>query len=127
MRLVGKVRSGMNSLSYWMDKLEYHYTAKTGMKLYPGSLNIELPEPFRLPEHVIRLEGREYGGTVSLSILPCRIFDRKAFIIRTDKNASGAGDHPLTIIEVATDVKLRDAYHLKDGDEVEVFVDGAGL
>ena len=93
------------------------------MKLYPGSLNIELVDPFHLPENAIRLEGHEYGGTVSLSILPCRIFNRKAFIIRTDKNASGLGDHPLTIIEIATDVKLRDEYHLKDGDEVEVVID----
>ena len=123
MRLVGKVRSGMNSLSYWMDKLEYYYTLKTGVKLYPRSLNIELPEPYHLPKDVIRLEGHEYGGTVSLSLLPCRVFDRKAFIIRTDKNASGEGDHPLNIIEVSTDGKLRDEYHLKDGDEVEVIID----
>jgi riboflavin kinase len=123
MRLMGKVKSGMNSLSYWMNRLESYYSMKTGIKLYPGSLNIELPEPFHLPENVIRLEGYEYGGTVSLSILPCRIFNRKAFIIRSDKNASGLGDHPLTIIEVATDVKLRDEYKLKDGDEVEVFID----
>ena len=123
MRLIGKVKSGMNSLSYWMDKLEYYYTLKTGMKLFPGSLNVELSEPFHLPENAIRLEAEEYGGKVSLSMLPCRIFDRKAFIIRTDKNARGLGDHPPTIIEVATDVKLRDAYSLKDGDEVEVFID----
>lgn len=123
MKLVGKVKSGMNSLSYWMTKLEPYYTAKTGMKLFPGSLNVELSYPFQLPEHVVRLEGHEYGGTVSLSILPCRIFDRKAFIVRTDKNASGVGDHPLTIIEVITDVKLRDAYGLQDGDEVIVHVD----
>ena len=106
-----------------MDKLEYYYTLKTGVKLYPGSLNIELTEPYHLPKDVIRLEGHEYGGAVSLSILPCRVFDRKAFIIRTDKNASGEGDHPLNIIEVATDVKLRDEYNLKDGDEVEVIID----
>lgn len=30
MKLVGKVKSGMNSLSYWMNKLEPFYTAKTG-------------------------------------------------------------------------------------------------
>ena len=122
MILSGKVKSGMFSLSYWMDKLEKHYTEKAGMKLYPGSLNIELSEPYNLPSEVIRLEKEEYGGTVSLSILPCKIFDRKAFIIRTDKNASGMGDHPLNIIEVATDVKLRDEYDLSDGDIVEVYV-----
>jgi len=105
MTLRGKVKSGMYSLSFWMDKLEKYYTEKVGMKLYPGSLNIELPEPYILPSDAIRLEEEEYGGTVSLSILPCQIFGRKAFIIRTDKNASGDGDHPLNIIEIATDEK----------------------
>jgi len=122
MILRGKVKSGMNSLSYWMEKLEKYYTEKTGMKLYPGSLNIELSEHYVLPSSVIRLEKEEYGGTVSVSILPCQIFGRKAFIIRTDKNASGTGDHPLNIIEVATDVKLRDEYNLSDDDIVEIYV-----
>jgi riboflavin kinase len=120
--LRGKVKSGFNSLSYWMDRLEKYYTEKTGMMLYPGSLNIELPEPYVLPNDVIRLEKEEYGGTVSLSILPCQIFGRKAFIIRTDKNASGMGDHPLNIIEIAADVKLRDEYDLIDGDVVEICI-----
>ena len=122
MTLKGKVKSGMNNLSYWMNKLEAHYSQKTDMKLFPGSLNIELSEPYTLPPDVIRLEKEEYGGTVSVSILPCQIFDRKAFIVRTDKNASGEGDHPLNIIEVVTDVKLRDEYGLADGDVVEVFI-----
>ena len=122
MILKGKVKSGMNNLSYWMEKLEKYYTEKTGVKLYPGSLNIELSEPYSLPSSAIRLEKEEYGGAVSVSILPCQIFERKAFIIRTDKNASGTGDHPLNIIEVATDVKLRDEYNLSDGDIVEIYV-----
>ena len=123
MILKGKVKSGMNNLSYWMERLETYYTEKTGIKLFPGSLNIELEEDFILPSEVIRLEKEEYGGTVSLSILPCKIFGRKAFIIRTDKNATGKGDHPLNIIEVATDVKLRDYYNLKDDDIVEVEIE----
>ena len=122
MILRGKVKKGMNSFSYWMEKLHEYYTAKTGMNLYPGTLNIELNSPFILPDNVIRLEKEEYGGTVSVSILPCEIFGRRAFILRTDKNASGEGDHPLTIIEVATDIRLRDEYGLVDGDIVEVSI-----
>ena len=122
MILTGKVKSGMNNLSYWMEKLHELYTAKTGMSLYPGSLNIELEQPFALPDGAMRLEKEEYGGTVSLSMFPCEIFGRKAFILRTDKNATGYGDHPPNIIEVITDVKLRDEYNLSDGDIVEVYV-----
>ena len=126
MVLKGRVTSGKHDLSYWMDRLQEYYTAKAGMKLYPGSLNIALPAPYVLPPDVIRLEKEEYGGTVSVSMQPCQIFGRKAFIIRTDKNASGMGDHPLTIIEIAADVRLRDEYHLSDGDMVEIIVDHGG-
>jgi CTP-dependent riboflavin kinase len=50
----------------------------------------------------------------------CRIFDRPAFLLRTDANEAGRGHHPKNVIEIATDIKLRDLYHLRDGDEVEV-------
>ena len=90
------------------------------MRLYPGTLNIELSAPYSLPPKVMRLEANEYGGSVSLSIVPCQIFDRRAFLLRTDQNERGAGHHPRNIIEIATDIRLRDAYQLRDGDWVEV-------
>jgi len=90
------------------------------MRLYPGTLNIELSSPYSLPPDVMRLEAHEYGGSVSVSILPCRICDHPAFLLRTDQSERGAGHHPRNIIEIATDIRLRDAYQLKDGDFVDV-------
>jgi riboflavin kinase len=49
-----------------------------------------------------------------------RIFNRPAFLLRTDQNETGTGRHPRNIIEIAADVQLRDAYQLKDGDWVEI-------
>ena len=118
--LKGVVVSGMGNFSFWLEKLESYYTQKTGMRLFPGTLNLRLDQPYSLPADVIRLEKEEYGGTVSVSIVPCRIFDRGAFLLRTDANEAGRGHHPKNVIEIATDIKLRDLYHLRDGDEVEV-------
>ena len=118
--LRGVVVSGMGNFSFWLEKLESFYAQKTGMRLFPGTLNLRLPEPYSLPVEVIRLEKEEYGGTVSVSMVPCRVFERQAFLLRTDANEAGTGHHPKSIIEIATDVKLRDAYSLRDGDEVEV-------
>lgn len=118
--LRGKVVSGIGNFSYWIAKLHAHYRLKTGMDLFPGTLNVQLAEPFSMPAGVLRLEGWEYDGTVSVSLLPCRIQDRRAFILRTDKNEKGEGDHPKTIVEIATDVKLRDHFYLADGDLVEI-------
>ena len=62
------------------------------------------------------------AGTVSVSMQPCTIFDRSAFILRTDANAEERGHHPKNVIEIAADVKLRDAYGPQDGDLVEVSI-----
>jgi riboflavin kinase len=110
----------MGSFSYWIEKLQDHYQRKTGMRLFPGTLNVELEEPYTLPGKVIRLEGWEYDGTVSVNIVPCAIQGKRGFILRTDANEEGRGHHPKTIVEVATDVKLRDYFHLSDGDVVEI-------
>jgi riboflavin kinase, archaea type len=118
--LRGVVRSGRGDFGYWLAKLEPHYRRKTGMKLFPGTLNLELSEPFALPSGALRLEAHEYGGSVSVSIVPCRVFGRRAFILRTDASEQGTGHHPRSLVEIATDVKLRDAHGLVDGDRVDV-------
>jgi riboflavin kinase len=110
----------MGSFSYWIEKLEDHYYRKTGMHLYPGTLNVQLDQPFSLPSGVMRLEGEEYGGTVSVNLLSCLILGRSGFILRTDANEQGRSHHPKTIVEVASDVKLRDHFRLVDGDTVEI-------
>jgi riboflavin kinase len=119
-RLRGKVVSGRSDFGLWIERLSGFYEKKTGVRLYPGTLNIELSSSYSLPPDVIRLEANEYGGSVSVSIVPCRIFDRRAFLLRTDDNERGTGHHPRNVIEIATDIRLRDAYQLKDGDWVEV-------
>ena len=116
----GKVVSGRGEFGYWIERLNNFYERKTGMRFYPGTLNVELPSPYSLPRDVLRLEASEYGGQVSVSIVPCRIFNRQAFLLRTDPNEHGTGHHPRNVIEIATEVRLRDAYQLKDGDLVEI-------
>ena len=118
--LRGEVTSGRGDFGQWIEKLQDHYERKTGMRLFPGTLNLRLSDPFSLSGGVIRLEKEEYGGRVSVNMIPCKVFGRDAFILRTDQNENGSGHHPKTILEIATDVKLRDVFGLVDGDVVEV-------
>ena len=118
--LKGKVVTGVGNFSFWIEKLRDHYRHKTGLRLFPGTLNIQLDEPFDLPTGRARLEAREYGGTVSVNIVPCTILGRRAVILRTDKADSELPSR--MIIEVACEVKLRDEHQLRDGDVVEVAV-----
>ena len=81
---------------------------------------MRLDEPYHLPPNPLRIEGAEYGGTVGLNLVPCTVFGRRAFILRTDKEEAGQGAHPFEVVELATDIKLRKAYGLIDGSTVEI-------
>jgi riboflavin kinase, archaea type len=118
--LKGKVVSDVGNFSFWIEKLQDHYRYKTGMQLFSGTLNIQLDEPFDLPQARTRLEAAEYGGTVSVNIVPCKVFGLAAVILRTDKADSEPQSRKL--IEVACEVKLRDQHQLRDGDVIEVEV-----
>jgi riboflavin kinase len=127
--LRGRVVSGIGSFSYWMEKLQEHYQRKTGMRFYPGTLNVRLDAPYSLPKQVIRLEASEYGGTVSVNMVSCVIRvagqseGRRGFLLRTDANEEERGHHPKTIVEIATDVRLRDHFGVQDGDVVEIEIE----
>ena len=117
MILKGTVQSGESNFSYWLEKLEPLYTSKTGMKLFPGTLNVHLLEgTYKMPDDCVLLDKTEYGGTVSIRIGSCQIFGRPAFILRPGESP------PESILEIAADIKLRDTYNLHDGDIVEVEV-----
>jgi len=118
--LRGSVVSGVGNFAYWIDKLRVHYHRKTNLWLFPGTLNVELAEPYELPSRVTRLEAAEYGGTVSVNIVACEILGHNAVILRTDKAEAEAEGR--RTVEVACEVKLRDEYGLRDGDVVEVKV-----
>jgi riboflavin kinase, archaea type len=122
MILQGIVESGIGNFGTWIALLQDHYERKTGMLLFPGTLNIRLNQAFELPEDCCRLEAEDYDGTVSVNIVPCTVFGRNAVILRTDKNDSGEGDHPREIVEIATDIGLRATYGLRDGDVVSITV-----
>lgn len=122
MKLLGEVRR-KNDFSYWMDKLSSYYTQKTGINFFPGTLNVHLLDnKYYFPKDCIRLEKEEYGGTISVGMIPCQILDRDAYILRTDSDTGKHGYSPEQILEIATDIKLRDRFNFKNGDILEVEV-----
>jgi CTP-dependent riboflavin kinase len=97
------------------------YEECTGVRLYPGSLNVVLDEEYRLPaKPTMRLEPAVLGGRVGMNIVPCRIIGFPAFVLRTDHNEAGTGHHDRKIIEIGAVVRLRDELGLADGDLVTI-------
>ena len=120
MKLLGKVCSGKGDFAQRIAGLNDHYKRKTGLVLFPGTLNVRLEDQYHIPPNPLHLEAEEYGGRVSVNLVPCKVFGRKAFILRTDKEEAGKGSHPFEVIEIATDINLRDTHNLVDGSTVEI-------
>jgi len=66
--------------------------------MHRGSSMFGLSSLIHCPS-AVRLEADEYSGIVSVSVVPCSIFDKSGFILRTDPSEEGRSHHPKTIID----------------------------
>ena len=116
----GLVRSGVGSFARWMRLLAGEYRRLTGVDLVPGTLNVELPAPWRSPPDARVLPPDPERGTVEVLVTPCRIEGRPGYVLRTRASEDGRGDHPRSIVEVASTTHLRTALGLADGDRAQL-------
>lgn len=114
MILIGKVKTGLGNANFWVKKIENIFYEKTGMKLFSGTLNIQLETEYELQDYWV-IHGKEYGGTQEVYVQQCKILGNTAYIVRAEKTA-----HKSDIIEVVSNIKFRDVYNLKDEDIIKV-------
>jgi CTP-dependent riboflavin kinase len=100
------------------------YERVTGCALVAGSLNVHIDQPWVMAGATLRLDRSEVG--VDVGLVPCRLQGVACWLLRTDKNNSGEGDHGLDVLELISAVHLRTALGLDDGDEVVVDIDQCG-
>jgi len=117
----GTVQSGFGNASFWMKKVVEIFEEKYKMKPFLGTLNIKLDEEYILEEKE-KIFANEYGGNFDVLVGECEILENRAYIVRTEKNNTKNGDHPLNIIEIVSDINFRQKYNLKDGDIIEIYI-----
>lgn len=124
--LAGRIWSGKKDASYWLQRFHAPYYRKTGINIFPGSLNLELECGFdwyakQYQPYIVWFGREEYGGERDILLLPCilpKLDAKQAFLWST---TTAAHDRPnKNLIEVITDVPLRASYGLVDGDAVVV-------
>ena len=119
MILKGKVTKGMGKAKKFIDMMSKSFYIKTGVKLYTGTLNVKLDEPYNLKiDYIIKPE--DYGGTFNVQIEKCKLLKENAYIVRSEKNTDHNGDYSQDIIEIISNVNFREKYNLKDGDIIEI-------
>lgn len=119
-RFKGRVTTGLGEGQYYisLDGYRDQFMKKLGFEPYPGTLNLQLKEPFAQHDSsAVSIIGfkdaaRTFGGG---KCYPVTIGGVKAAIIRPDRSS-----YPLNLVEIIAPVNLRKTLGLKDGDEVEV-------
>ena len=110
----GRVKTGLGDAKFWVNKINQVFYNKTDMKLFPGTLNIELNEPFELKKYWI-IDKNEYGGTQDVYVTECKLFEDKAYVLRASQT-----QHKSNILEIVSNVNFRKKYNLKDNDRVSL-------
>ena len=131
--LTGKVQAGFGKASHWLNLFNVAYSEKLGISVFPGSLNIALDHGFdwfdaRYEAHRIWFGREEYGGERDILLLPCELVSlghRRAFLWTPTTAAKDRRDP--WVVEVVSDVNLRDQFGLQDGDVVEIRVPTSGV
>ena len=126
--LTGKIVSGSSNASIWLNKFQDKYEQKLQMKIFPGSLNISLKENFEFDKikDLIHFKSEEYGGERDILLIKCTVFlqdqknERAAYLWRTENTEYKGIGWKKNIVEIVTDVKLRDHFNLKDGDSISI-------
>ncbi len=131
--LAGKVQSGLGDASRWLKFFNAAYSEKLGISVFPGSLNIALDQVFdwfdaRYEAHRIWFGREEYEGERDILLLPCELvsLDHRGAFLWTPTTAAMDRRDPW-VVEVVSDVNLRDHFGLQDGDVVEIRVPTSGV
>jgi riboflavin kinase len=116
----GKIASGLGQGQYFISREGYsrQFVEHLGFVPFPGTLNVQLEEPFPAEKQAIRIEGFAEEGK---SFGECKCYRIKlngfeAAVVRPEKSR-----YPPELIEIIAPVKLR-ALGLEDGDPVEVIL-----
>jgi riboflavin kinase, archaea type len=115
----GKIVSGLGQAQYFLTREGYsrQFVERLGYLPFPGTLNVQLEEPFPMGPKAIKIEGFVEEDRTFGECWCCRIKLNgiDAAVVRPKRSL-----YPPELIEVIAPVQLRRALGLEDGDIVEV-------
>ena len=124
--LQGTVSSRYKAAGPNLKTVESLILERTGLlTMAYGTLNVTLDH-----DYIVRadtaIEPDEYLHRERLKLQRCRVRGLRMFIMRPATHEPPSGD-AASVLELISSVKLRDAWGLKDGDVLEVEVEGDAL
>ena len=122
MILKGNVVKGLGKAKRFINMMDKIFYKKTKVHLHPGTLNVKLDNKYNLNvDYIIKAE--EYGGSFNVQVQKCKLFEKNAYIVRSEKNINTDGDYGQEIIEIVSDVNFRECYNFIVGDKIEITIE----
>ncbi|WP_246939517.1 DUF120 domain-containing protein [Bacillus pinisoli] len=112
----GKVVKGINERSRWMNKLESYYTSKTGIRLFPGSIQIQLLDYCKQSTYIHKNSMNKKDECYQI----CYVNGIKVYYMEPMDSTFRKSSQ--SIIEIVSDLDLIKSLRLSEGEEVEVMM-----
>jgi CTP-dependent riboflavin kinase len=110
MKVVGEIVHGIGHFRQRMTKYEAVFTEAVGHRLEPGTLNVRIDRMLRCQEH-FRIRGCLIGEPEQdLLFERCVVAGQPAYRIRPIQLSDGLGGHGDNVLEIASEVRLRDLF-----------------
>lgn len=120
-KLKGIAKKGYGIASENLAPILPNIREKTELNLTQGTLNINLSKAYIVRESIL-IPKEDYNQKESIKLQRCKVYGLKYFIMRPsghEQNLKG-----LMTLEIMSEVCLRSKFSLKDGDCLEVEVEG---
>ncbi len=122
-KLFGTVSTGFGAATPNLQPILRLIEQRTGLGgLKNGTLNIRLTQSYIVKPNAI-IDRAEYNGSEFLKLQRCRIKGIRGIIMRPNTHEAGYAHGPAHL-EIMSPYHLRSMFILRDGDEVEVEVEG---
>jgi len=96
---------------------------RTGLpKMAPGTLNVEMTSNYIVKADAV-IKSNEYFTRETLKLQRCRVRGHRMIIMRPDSHELPGG-LGANVLELVSPLHLRSAWNLRDGDALEVEVEG---
>ncbi len=118
MKYRGKIFSGIGVAQTRIADNLILYEKKTGLRFFPGTLNVRLTEDFVIPDDKIFISAEEIttiGHKTDISLVPVKLYSEQAFVL-----CPHISMYDPCVIEIMTTYCIRDKYSLNDSDYIEV-------
>ncbi|MGH8543125.1 MAG: DUF120 domain-containing protein [Gammaproteobacteria bacterium] len=124
MRVIkGKVSSRFQIAGPNLKTAEDKILARTGLaSMAPGTLNVTIDSDY-IVRGDVTIEPEEYFTGERLKFQRCRVRGCRMFIMRPESHEHPAGIGA-NVLELVSPMNLRDVWRLRDGDPLEIEVEG---